>query len=704
MRLTFDQIWKFVEVRHPGQHVPARDKISVRCGLREEKNASCTWFLTGNGGFNCHGCGAKGSLLQFEMLFSKCDYQTAMRNVAAITGASLNGGGRQHVATYFYRDFDRIPGFKKDRYRDAISGEKSFAWSHCDDAGRWQPGEMPRWLYNAPEVVIANMCFLSEGEKCTDLLSKHAPQLWPERTDMHIACTCNPEGAWKPGAKPKWREEYSWLFSGKVVVIFADNDPSGRTWAEYIATQIFPYAAAVYLISFPDEREKFDIGDWIEGRSSDLEQMLSDLRRMIESAPLWKPDLQDQAAASSGDGFNLLTIGELLSRPDVPPDYLVHGIHVHGTVSCAVAKPKVGKSTYARNLCISVARGIPFLGHETQQGLCIYLALEERVEEVTADFRAMGAESGDPIEVHAAAAPAQAISAFADLVRKRRPALAVIDPMIRLAHIRDEKAYAEVYAALGPLIDIARETNTHIHLTHHSSKLPKTDPIDSPIGSTAIGGAVATLIVLAKRENYRTIETVTRIGTPIPETVLQFDPKTHLLSVGGTRAEVDSNALEEDITEYLKTAGEKKESEIDKHVEGKTTVKRKALRSLFEKGIVSRTGAGVKGDPYIFLFPCSTYIPGTREQESRIGPQPRVVNEEMLVPEKQQNLWEREQEKTDREQAFSGAGNGALLGANGKAKEAADDDRNAQGVSHPADRKTEGHPEQPPAEEEKEWV
>jgi len=51
--------------------------------------------------------------------------------------------------------------------------------------------------------------------------------------------------------------------------------------------------------------------------------------------------------------------------------------------------PKVGKSTFSRNLCLAVSRGEEFLGLRTKGGLCIYLALEERVEDVTADFRAM---------------------------------------------------------------------------------------------------------------------------------------------------------------------------------------------------------------------------------------------------------------------------------------------------------------------------
>jgi hypothetical protein len=87
------------------------------------------------------------------------------------------------------------------------------------------------------------------------------------------------------------------------------------------------------------------------------------------------------------------------------------------------------------------------------------------------------------------------------------------------ADVKDESAYAETYTALGPLIDVSRETGADVMLLHHSGKGVKADPIDSPLGSTAIGGAVSTLIVLKRTESDRTIQSVQRIGQDMPETV-----------------------------------------------------------------------------------------------------------------------------------------------------------------------------------------
>ena len=157
------------------------------------------------------------------------------------------------------------------------------------------------------------------------------------------------------------------------------------------------------------------------------------------------------------------------------------------------------------------------------------------------------------------------------------------------------------------------------------------DPIDSPLGSTAIGGAAATTIVLNRRDSYRTVQTVTRIGPVLAETILSFDPETRLLSVGGTRAESDCQEIEKEIVEFLEAGGEKSEPEIVDHVTGTNAVKRKALRSLVKKGVVSRGGTGRRGDPYKYSYACTKYRARTSVQETGTGPQPRANIDEKVV-------------------------------------------------------------------------
>ena len=322
----------------------------------------------------------------------------------------------------------------------------------------------------------------------------------------------------------------------------------------------------------------------------EIHQIANSMKRYVPADPQ-KPQ----------DGFALCTLAELLARPVVPTKWVWQDHLAAGTVSAVVSKPKVGKSTFARNLCLAVARGDAFMGLATSQGVCIYLALEERAEDVTADFRAMGADGTEPIHVHADTSPASGILALISLIREKLPLLMVIDPLFRLVRVRDEKAYAETYAALGPLIDISRATGSHVLLSHHSGKLLKADAIDAPLGSTAISGAVSSLIVLKKSENYRTLQTVQRLGLDLEETVLEFEPETKTLSLGGTRFEAERSRLEAKILEFLAESAEPQtQIQIQEGVEGRGRIVRAALTSLCSSQMITKSGEGVRGNPFLY--------------------------------------------------------------------------------------------------------
>src|SRR5437899_966195 len=140
------------------------------------------------------------------------------------------------------------------------------------------------------------------------------------------------------------------------------------------------------------------------------------------------------------NGLRLVGLGELLSQPVVPVDWLWEGRLAAGSVSIAAAKPKVGKSTIGRNLALAVARGEPFLGWGVKRGRVLYLALEERSEDVAADFRAMGADGSEDIQI----AEFGSVLNVVNIIRELKPVLVVVDPLFRLVSVRDEKAYAEI--------------------------------------------------------------------------------------------------------------------------------------------------------------------------------------------------------------------------------------------------------------------
>lgn len=561
-RESAELVWR---CPHPERHSNGDSHPSLKVNPKKD-----TW--------GCFVCGVSGTAYQlaaFIFGLNPSDKQSIAARLASLTNGKPESPASHVVAEYRYTDEQGEILYVVERL-----DPKGFRQKRPDGRGGWiwNLNGTRRVLYNLPEVLAAQDVFVVEGEKdCGTARS------------LGLIATCNSGGA------GKWREEYCGTLRGKRVYVIADADGPGRKHADQIAASLLTRVESLRVAELPGAK---DLTEWV--RDGGTRDVL--LAWFNECVPQWEKPKTDNAA-----GFSLTRLGDLLSRPDLPVEYVLENRLVAGTVSLLVAKPKVGKSTLARNLCLAVARGEDFLGLKTKVGECIYLALEEREEDIRGDFRVMGADGSEPIFVHAAMAPVEGIFALCDLIRQRRPVLVVVDPLFRLAHIRDEKAYAETYAALGPLIDVARSAGTHVLLTHHAGKSAKADAIDSPLGSTAIGGAVSTVFVLKRTESYRTIQSVQRIGPDMPETVLEFDSDSRRVSLGGSRLEVDRRACEEAILVFLKGAdGPQTQEQIRDGVEGKTKVIRAALTALVDSGRVRRTGEGKKGKPYLYEFPNSS--------------------------------------------------------------------------------------------------
>ncbi|MDA8170604.1 MAG: AAA family ATPase [Nitrospiraceae bacterium] len=208
---------------------------------------------------------------------------------------------------------------------------------------------------------------------------------------------------------------------------------------------------------------------------------------------------------SAKTGIVLTPLGDLLKEPEEKVTWAVDGLLPAGGFSIMAAKPKVGKSTLARDMSFSIARGKPFLSRDVAHGPVIYLALEEKRSEVRRHFKDMGASGDEPIFIYSGRVPSDAIEQITEAVQEIKPVFVVIDPLFRFTRVKDTSAYAEITAALEPLLLLSRETGTHVLCIHHSSKGNRQGG-DSLLGSTAIFGSVDTLILLKRHESYRTIE------------------------------------------------------------------------------------------------------------------------------------------------------------------------------------------------------
>ena len=359
MQLTFEQIRTYFEHRHPGQRIAAREKVAVRCAFHSEDTPSCTLFLDGNGGFHCHACGAKGNVFQFEARFSTCSLDQAEINVAQITGAApvarregdANLGAP--TAVYDYRDENGIVQFQKRRF-EPETGAKTFRVFHTEN-GAWKTGIDPkegartrRLLYHLPDVVKANLVFLCEGEKdcdnlmSADLFGKHG---------FATASTTTFDGAWQKGQTAKWLDSYAPYFTGKQVILFADNDEPGKVYAETAAAAIKPYAFAVRIVEFPDLPEKADVSDFLAAHPAE------ELEKRVRETPLWtgKETKRENWLVDAVDW-------SMTVSPEI--EWLVDGVIQIGGNGMIAAEPKTGKSLAALDLLISLATGQPWLGRK----------------------------------------------------------------------------------------------------------------------------------------------------------------------------------------------------------------------------------------------------------------------------------------------------------------------------------------------------
>ena len=212
-------------------------------------------------------------------------------------------------------------------------------------------------------------------------------------------------------------------------------------------------------------------------------------------------------------------LGDLLDEEDEEVEWLVDDHLPSGGLSMVAAKPKAGKS---RCLALAVARGSDFLNCETSRGSVFYLALEEKRSEVRRHFQAMGATHDDEIFIFCASSPSDGLAQLHEATKKDKPALVIIDPLFRMVRVKDGNDYAQMTAALEPLMALARDTGAHVLAVHHSGKAKRSGG-DSVLGSTAIFAAVDTLLEMKRSNKYRTLSSIQRYGTDLEEITFEFD-------------------------------------------------------------------------------------------------------------------------------------------------------------------------------------
>ncbi|HEY4761894.1 MAG TPA: AAA family ATPase [Thermoguttaceae bacterium] len=298
----------------------------------------------------------------------------------------------------------------------------------------------------------------------------------------------------------------------------------------------------------------------------------------------------------------LLTAKDILSLPPDPTRWIWHQCLPVGGCSMLVAKPKVGKSTFAVCLALAVARGMTFLGRETQPGPVAYLSLDASLQETAELFLHFGLREIDPIFFHAGTAPRDAVTWIMHRIKQNGVRLVIIDTLQRLFRFQNINDYSEVTNTIEPLLDSARQQNCHVMLTHHAKK-ESLDDLDASVGSTALRGMFYQYLHIKKlpESDTRILRTEGRGGRNFPEYALRFD-REGFLELAGTREQSEIESLKPAILDYVGENPEQSVKEIRAAIPAKTICVGKAISELVKAGDIERTGKGKRGDPFLHVL------------------------------------------------------------------------------------------------------
>lgn len=313
----------------------------------------------------------------------------------------------------------------------------------------------------------------------------------------------------------------------------------------------------------------------------------------------------------------LTHIRDLLAEPDEAVNWIVDGLLPAGGLSILGGKPKCGKTTMARAMALRVSRGESALGRTTERGPVIYMGLEDSRRLTREHLRTLGAREDDDLYVFAGTRPEQAVLWLQEQLEKVDPVLVVVDTLQALLGVSDLNDYSVVTAALNPILALVRPRRAHLQFIHHAGKGERIG-FDSLLGSTALQGVPDVILLMRRKEDQtRTLTSLQRSGTDLPESVVTLDDHREP-QLGPPKAEYEMDQMGEGILDYLTRQTEWQERiDVLAAVEGATKLKVDALDRLYRGGKVERQGEGKKGKPYLFRiipFCRSAYTPRTEKR------------------------------------------------------------------------------------------
>jgi hypothetical protein len=413
------------------------------------------------------------------------------------------------VASYDYVDATGALLYQVVRFKP-----KSFSQRRPDGKGDWiwTQGER-RVLYRLPELLKYpdGTVFVCEGEKDADRIASLG----------HCATTV---------AHGKWTDICVNALTGRDVLIFEDNDDTGREKALKAAQLLHGKAKTVRVVRLPGLSEGGDVSDRLDaGHSGD------DLVEKAFDTPLWQPAASPSAPIAlaltfTASALNGMTFDQIKF---VVADFVAEGLTLFA------GKPKIGKSWLLLHMAHEVAIGGYTLGGlSCEQGDVLYCALEDNQRRLQRRMlKLFNIDEWPSNLTFACEMPKLAtggIKFIKDWIGKARPRLVVIDTlaMVRSPARRDQSTYDADYAAVKELRDLAAEHDVAIIIVHHLRKADADDPFDTVSGTLGLTGCPDSIMIIWREGNGVLLAAKGRDIEEVKKSV-QFDAGTCTWNVIG---------------------------------------------------------------------------------------------------------------------------------------------------------------------------
>ena len=231
--------------------------------------------------------------------------------------------------------------------------------------------------------------------------------------------------------------------------------------AQKIALQV-----GALVATMPEgEQNNFDANDLAQRDGVDV------LAALLEAATVSTPLLPLSVA-----------FAEELPEAFTPPDELVEGVLTAGDGSVLYGDSNSGKTFFVIDMAAAVARGVPWMGKNTEQGLVVYLAAESPAS-VRNRLQAYQKYHGvrvpnfaivqSPIDLYAGEADTDSVIAVVQELERQRgqkARLIVGDTLARLSAGANENAGQDMGLVVRRIDRIRTACAAHFLLIHHSGK------------------------------------------------------------------------------------------------------------------------------------------------------------------------------------------------------------------------------------------